>query len=86
MTRFGPPYNWPTLPLGPSYGEKSNWTLPSTSFSRASNDLPAFDLKPFNRLVSPFVSSVLAVRTLILFPAIVFQITNLHPCFQPLQL
>ena len=70
----------------PSYGEKSNWTLPSTSLSRASKDLPAFDLKPFKRLVSPLVSSVLAVRTPIFLPAIVFQITNLHPCFQPPQL
>ena len=69
-----------------SYDEKSNSTLPSTSLSRASKDLPPFDLKPFNRLVSPFLSSIVAVRTPIFFPAIVFQITNLHPCPQPLQL
>ena len=70
----------------PSYCEKSNSTLPSTSLSRASKALPAFDLKPFSRLVCPFVSSVLAMLMLIFFPAIVFQIANLHPAFQPLQL
>ena len=69
-----------------SYDEKSSSTLPSTSLSRASKGLPLFDLKPFKRLVSPFLSSIVAIRMPIFFPAIVFQITNLHPCAQPLQL
>src|SRR5262249_13427286 len=64
---------------------KSNRTSPWSSFKRASNALPDFDLKPFSTWLLPRRRSAWAVRALIRLPAIVFQMANLHPLRQPLQ-
>lgn len=63
---------------------KSKRTSPPSSFSRASNALPAFDAKPLSSGLLPFFNKAWAERTLIVLPAIVFQILNWHPDRQPL--
>src|SRR5947209_2537913 len=63
---------------------KSKRTSPPSSFSRASKGFPAFDWKPRSNGLTPRRSSAWAVRTPIALPAIVFQIANRQPCFQPL--
>ena len=66
-------------------GSKSKRTEPSSSFSRASNRLPAFEVKPFRSGLLPLCRRERAVRALSFLPAIVFQMANLQPARQPLQ-
>ncbi len=51
---------------------------------RASKRLPAFDRNPRSRGLRPCLSRAWAVRMPMALPAIVFQIANRQPCFQPL--
>jgi hypothetical protein len=60
--------------------------LPWSSFNRASKARPDFDFKPFSTWLLPRRKSAWAVRALIRLLAIVFQMANLHPLRQPLQL
>src|SRR4051812_26553323 len=71
--------------LGRDQGSKSKRTAPSTTFSRASNRFPAFDVNPLRSGLLPLRRRAWAVRALIFLPAIVFQTANLQPARQPLQ-